>query len=134
LKPRPVADRESAPYWEAARRGKLASQHCASCAAYVFPPRPYCPQCHDNTLRWATLSGNGRIWSYAVMRTAFVTGFTPPYVIARIELDEQAGLFLDTNVVQCPIESVRIGMPVTVTFEDRGDGFTIPQFRPADNP
>jgi hypothetical protein len=36
-----------------------------------------------------------------------------------------------TNVVDCPFDQLRIGMPLTVTFTDIGEGITIPQFRPA---
>ena len=35
-----------------------------------------------------------------------------------------------TNIVDCPTDSLSVGMLVEVTFED-GDGYTLPQFRPA---
>ena len=56
-----------------------------------------------------------------------------PYVIAIVELPEQAGLRLTTNVVGCAPEDVRIGMPMRVVFEHHpdpdGDVF-IPLFAP----
>jgi len=33
-------------------------------------------------------------------------------------------------VIGCPIESVKIGMPVEVVFEDTGGGITLPKFKP----
>ena len=53
-----------------------------------------------------------------------------PYSLAIVELEEQSGLRMLTNIVDCPFEALSIGMPVEVTFEDR-DGQVVPQFRPA---
>jgi uncharacterized protein len=39
-------------------------------------------------------------------------------------------LRLITNIVGCSVDEVRIGMPVEVTFEDRSETVTVPQFRP----
>ena len=52
----------------------------------------------------------------------------PPYVLAQIELAEQPGLFLLTNVIGCEPETVTIGMPVTVTFEQAGEEAWVPVF------
>ena len=35
-----------------------------------------------------------------------------------------------TNVVGCPPDQVKIGMPVEVTFEDVNDEIAIPRFKP----
>jgi uncharacterized OB-fold protein len=53
-----------------------------------------------------------------------------PYAIAIVEIEEQKGLRLMTNIVNCPAEAVRIGMPVRVVFE-RHDDVWIPLFEPA---
>jgi len=53
----------------------------------------------------------------------------PPYVVAIVELDDEPAVRLTTNVVDCPIDEVRIGLPVEVTFERRDDVW-IPLFRP----
>jgi len=52
-----------------------------------------------------------------------------PYAIAIVELDEQPGLRLMTNIANCPAESVRIGMRVRVVFEQRDDVW-LPLFEP----
>ena len=51
-----------------------------------------------------------------------------PYVLAYVELEE--GVQMLTNIVDCPPEEVRIGMPVEVTFEDVGEEVAVPRFRP----
>ena len=43
------------------------------------------------------------------------------------ELDEQPGLRLMTNIVDCPTDHVEIGMPDEVAFVERGEAF-IPVF------
>jgi uncharacterized OB-fold protein len=53
-----------------------------------------------------------------------------PYVIAVVELDEQDGLRLLTNIVGCPVEEVTIDMPVEVDFAPRGPAH-LPVFRRA---
>jgi uncharacterized OB-fold protein len=57
-----------------------------------------------------------------------VPGFTPPYGVAVIELDEQPGLLTVGNVLDCPLEELSIGMPVQVTFEDLSESVTLPQW------
>jgi len=52
-------------------------------------------------------------------------------VVAIVELEEQAGLRLTTNLVGCAPADVAIGMPVRVVFEDAGDGVFLPLFEPA---
>jgi uncharacterized OB-fold protein len=72
------------------------------------------------------------VYSYAVADRAFHIGFADqlPYVVALVELDDQPGLRMLTNLVDVAREDVSVGMAVTVTFEDREDA-TLPQFRPA---
>ena len=36
-----------------------------------------------------------------------------------------------TNVVECDIDEVEIGMPVEVVFHDTGEGSALYRFRPA---
>jgi uncharacterized OB-fold protein len=59
-----------------------------------------------------------------------VPGLDVPYVVAVVELDEQSGLRLLTNIVGCAPDEVAIDMPVDVEFVERGAAF-IPVFRRA---
>ena len=54
-----------------------------------------------------------------------------PYVIASVELPEQTGLRLMTNIVDVPPDDVAIGMPVSVRFERVGETF-VPLFGPVE--
>ena len=52
-----------------------------------------------------------------------------PYVMAYVDLDE--GVKMLTNIVDCPPDQVKIGMPVEVVYEDATPEVTLAKFRPA---
>jgi uncharacterized protein len=51
-------------------------------------------------------------------------------VVAIVELPEQPGLRMLTNVIGCDPEMVHPGMAVEVAFERLGDDVWLPVFRP----
>jgi hypothetical protein len=71
------------------------------------------------------------VHSFSIMHLPGVPGFEPPFAVAVVELEEQAGLITVGNVLDCALEDLRVGMPVVVTFEDLNDAVTLPQWRPA---
>lgn len=79
------------------------------------------------------MSGNGTVFTYTVNHHPFNPAVPPPYVIAIVELVEQADLRLAANIVGCEPDSVTIGMPVAVRFESQqspdGTAF-VPVFEP----
>jgi uncharacterized OB-fold protein len=89
-------------------------------------------RCQATKLAPTVVSGRAWLYSYTVVQRAFHAGFADrlPYVLGLVELDEQAGLRMVTNIVDASPESLWIGMPLEVTFEDRGET-ALPQFRPA---
>ena len=130
-KPAPPPGEISRFYWDAARQHRLVIQRCASCRYYIHWPQLRCPKCESERLAEVEVSGKGTVYSFCIVHHVFHPGFAAnvPYSLALIELAEQPGLRLVTNIVDCANEDVRVGMPVEVTFEDR-DGYTVPQFRP----
>ena len=89
-----------------------------------------CPNCRSRSVRPETTSGRGTVFSFAVNHRAWRPGLAVPYVIALVELDEQTGLRLTTNIVCCEPAAVSIGLPVKVCFVRAGDAF-VPLFEPA---
>jgi uncharacterized OB-fold protein len=75
------------------------------------------------------VSGKGVVYSYTVNRYPWTDRQQEPYIVAEVDLVEQPGLRLVSNLVECPVEDVRIGMNVEVTFE-AADDVWIPLFRP----
>jgi uncharacterized OB-fold protein len=70
------------------------------------------------------------VYSFVVFHRAYHAAFVSelPYVVALVTLDE--GPRMISNIVECPVKSVRCDMPVEVVFEAAQGGVTLPKFRP----
>ncbi len=119
----PQPNPETQPYWDAAASGKLLVKKCLACGKPHHYPRSICPHCFSDRTEWTTASGKGTIYSYSVMRRAEV-----PYVIAYVTLDE--GTTMLTNIVDCDMNTVRIGQQVKVVFKPSEGGPPLPMFTP----
>lgn len=126
----PVPTPETQHYWDGAKAGELRLQRCTDCGHIYFPPRPFCPTCGSRSVEVFTASGRGRLFSYVINHLPS-PGFTPPFAIAVVELEE--GPRLMSNIVGCPQtpEALKVDMPLEVTFERLTDEITLPQFKPA---
>ena len=118
-------------FWTGGAEGRLQFLRCSPCGTWVHPPAPVCPACLSRDVAPAAVSGRATVASFTLNHQPWVPAPDHPYAIAIVEIEEQPGLRLMTNVVHCAPESVRIGMPVRVVFEQRGDVW-IPLFEPAD--
>ncbi|HWN35111.1 MAG TPA: OB-fold domain-containing protein [Pseudonocardia sp.] len=125
----PVPDPLADFFWVSGRDGVLRLLRCAECGYYVHPPSLPCPRCLSRDVRPEPVSGRAVVHSRTVNVQQWTPG-QPPYVIAVVELVEQPGLRLTTNVVGCPPEEVWIDQPVRVAFVAR-DGLHFPVFVPA---
>jgi uncharacterized OB-fold protein len=123
----PITDVNRA-FWTGGTRGELLIQRCQSCGVWVLPPTDRCTAC-GGELRAEPVSGRGTVFTFTVNRHPFNPAVPLPYVIALVELEEQPGLRLVTNIVGCDPDAVVIDMPVRVRFEDRGEVF-VPVFEP----
>lgn len=129
-KPRPLPRGEERTWYEGAAQGQLLIQRCTACGRAIFYPRAVCPQCHAPDPAWIAASGGGTLHSYSVLHRAGTPGWEAdvPYVVALIDLDE--GVRVMGNVLDAVPSTVRIGMRVHVTFQDRGEGLVVPQWTP----
>lgn len=112
-------------YFEAAKAGKLLLKKCADCREVHYFPRGVCPFCFSSKVDWTEAKGTGTIYSYSVTRR----GGPVPYCIAYVTLDE--GVTMMTNIVDCDLDSVRIGQKVKLTFKASANGTAIAMFTPA---
>lgn len=130
-KPIPGADELSRPFWDAAKARRLEVQRCGSCGYYNHPPRPYCDRCLGQNLSFVPVSGGGTVYTFTVMHQRDVAGFEEeaPFINIVVELAEQAQLLMVSNLPITDRAKVKIGAPVELYFEDRGEGVVIPQFR-----
>ena len=129
-KPLPAITEDGAPFWEGCRTGELRAQRCDDCGHLRWPPSILCPRCLSERGRWVRLTGRGTVWSFIVVHRPQHPAFFAdvPYNVVIVELDE--GIRLHSNVVDCPVERLRVGLPVEVVFERIDDEVTLPRFRP----
>jgi len=127
--PVPDVDSVNRLYFEGTAAGELRIRTCKSCGHLFRFAHAWCPECWSQDLDFKVASGRGRIETFTVVHQAPYESFEDriPYVIALVELDE--GVRMMSNVVDCDPGHVRIGLPVTVTYEDRGP-LKVPMFRP----
>jgi uncharacterized OB-fold protein len=126
----PQVDDLNRPFWDGCAAGELRLQRCAGCGRLRYPISTVCPACLSTESAWEAVSGRGTVYSFAVFRHAYGNAWAErvPYDVALGQLEE--GPFLLSNVVGVPVAELRVGLPVTVVFEDE-EGVAIPRFRPA---
>jgi uncharacterized OB-fold protein len=125
----PALTERTRAFWTSGADGVLRITRCVDCGRYQHPSRPVCPACRSRDLRVEVVSGRGTVFAWTVNRYQWRNEMPAPYVLAEVELDEQAGLRLLTNIVGCEPEAVRVGLPVEVCFEAVGEAH-VPLFRP----
>ena len=106
---------ENKPYWDAAKQGKLLVKRCTACGEYHHYPRSLCPHCFSDKTEWTEAKGTGTIYTYSVTRKAGPV----VYAIAYVTQDE--GPTMMTNIVDCDLDTIRIGQKVRVVFKPTGD-------------
>lgn len=128
-RPMPVATDATRPFWEAANEHRLVVQQCTGCGKRQYFPRAFCRHCLSDVLDWKACSGRGSIYTFTVNHRAANAHMADktPYVVAIVSLDE--GVRMMANVVDSPLDSVRIGARVEVRWLDTPGQPTLPQFQ-----
>ncbi|MCH2173503.1 OB-fold domain-containing protein [Myxococcota bacterium] len=128
-RPLPLPDDQTREFWDGCANQELRLQCCEDCETYIHQPAAMCHACNSTRLNWKRVSGNGEVYSWVVVYQA-PASYDVPYVVGWIELVEQPGLRILSNVVGCPPDQVQAGMQVQVEFEALADGVNLPVFRP----
>jgi hypothetical protein len=80
---------------------------------------------------WTEVPGTGTLFTYAVVHQALLPALVDvvPYVVAIVEIDGTGGTRLTSNLVDAPLDSLRAGLAVEVTWEDMSPSLALPRFR-----
>ncbi len=131
-KPIPVKTQDNQPYWDAADRHELMLQKCETCHAYNHPPGPACAKCGSTELSWENQGTTitGKVYSYVVSYRPFLPGFQDdlPTIIVVIQLDHLQEVKIIGNLLECPPEDIKIGMPVKMIWQDITEDRALPQW------
>lgn len=132
-------DERTAEFFAGAERGELVIPKCDRCGALCWYPERRCPHCGSGAFTWTAVSGKGGLYSWAVVRRAFLPAFEElvPFVTGLVALDEDPAVRIVSYVVDCEPESLAADQPVEAVFRplrfptvpDRS--VTVPMFVPA---
>ena len=128
----PTLTEHNRAFWTDGGDGRLSIPWCGQCELWALPASADCPGC-GGALVARPVSGRGTVFTYTVNHQPFLPTVPVPYVIAIVQLDEQADLRIATNIVDCEPDSVHIGLPVQVRFERQDvddDSVFVPVFAP----
>ncbi len=96
---------------------------------YQFYPRPVSVYTGKRNLEWRQASGRGTVYTYTISHRAPAPfKKVPPFIVATIELEE--GVRIISNVINCPLEEIRVGLPVRVVWHRIDEEFAFPLFEP----
>ena len=128
-RPQPILHDWNRFYWTSGETGHLRFQYCSACERLEHPPTPVCRACGSDRLGVREVSGRGVVQSHTTTQSRWHPDDPDPYVVAVVALDEDPRVRLTTNVIGCPPDAVRVGLPVRVTFEQQGEVW-LPLFEP----
>lgn len=117
----PRLDADNRAFWTGGAQGELRLTQCQDCKAFIHPPRPVCRQCLSERVEAVAVAGTGVVDTYTVNYQKWHPAMEVPFVIARVAIDGAPGVYLTTNIVGCPVETVDVGDRVRVKFEQHDD-------------
>ncbi len=111
-------DLRTAEFFAGAARGELVIPKCDQCGAFCWYPERACPGCEGETFTWTAVSGRGRLYSWAVVRRAFLPAFEAmvPFVTGLVALEEDPAVRIVSYIVDCQPESLAADQPVEAVF------------------
>jgi uncharacterized OB-fold protein len=117
-------------FWDGCKARKLMILRCQACGHFVHYPRPVCNKCLSTDLAPEEVSGRASVYGYTVTLQAFHPYYADklPYTLAVVELEEQPGLRLTTNLVDVAEAELTTGLPVKVAWREVAPDLILPMF------
>ena len=128
-----------AAFREAIKTKKLTASKCRKCGALFVPPRPICPECHENDMEVVAIKGQGELVAFTVITAApplmLEEGYNRenPYCSGIVLLDE--GIKVTARILGADVrhpDQIKIGTAMTLEFleaEHNGEKKTYLAFR-----
>ena len=77
MKPLPLPDEASQPFFDAAMKGTLMIMRCLECRTARTPSRSHCDNCLSDRFEWDQASGRGKVHTFGVMHQKYHPAFFP---------------------------------------------------------
>ena len=128
---RPKPTPETQHFWDGTQGRRTAPAALRRLRQRLFPAAPVLPDLRLAQGQRVQGQRQGHAVQLRHQPPPAAPGFTPPYAIAVVELDE--GPRMMSNIVDCPQtpEALELDMTLEVAFEKLDDNITLPLFRPA---
>jgi uncharacterized OB-fold protein len=113
-----LIDRDNIAHYRGLLARKLLLNQCSDCGYWIYPHRPLCPRCLSWDVVPREVSGQGRVFMYTLIHQERDRPgrLHEPTVAAAVELSEQPQLRYLTRIVNCPISSLALDMPVRLVW------------------
>lgn len=96
-------------FFERARDGRLTGIKCGGCGEVAIPPKEFCASCGARAWESITLSGDGTLASFTIIRVAPTRhAADAPYAVGVVRLKEGASLF--GRIVDLPFDELAVGL------------------------
>jgi len=128
---RPLPDMADAGayYWKSGRYKTYTLGWCEECHRWLHPAREYCHTCFS-AARQRAASGKAVLRAYTVNYHKWLSGYSPPYIIAIVSPVEDVSIQVTTNILSIDPDRLFIGMHLEAHFEPQED-LWIPVFKEA---
>jgi len=128
--PLPEADALTAPFWEACAQHRLVVERCVGCGTFTHPPASVCRQCQGREFEWVESRGRGAVFSYTIAHHPVHPAVKDqvPYGVVVVKLDDCGGVLITSNLVDAPLEVLRVGLRVMLVWDDVAEGISLPRF------
>ncbi|WP_120002964.1 Zn-ribbon domain-containing OB-fold protein [Nesterenkonia muleiensis] len=104
-------------FFRAMKEKKLYARKCCSCAAWQWPPRPFCRECQSTEFKWEEVPDHGTVYTYTVMYRAFSEYYTDKLPCGVVVVDvgpvRLPGRFLGHA------EDIECGITVKAEFDEQ---------------
>jgi uncharacterized OB-fold protein len=128
-KPLPLLEGFANDFYAWCKQRELRFQRCSHCGTWRHVPREMCAACGSWQWEWKRSTGHGTVFTWTTIARALHPAFQTDTPYAPVVIDMDEGVRLLSQMVDCPPDQLRIGMPVEVVFEDVTPEITLPKFR-----
>lgn len=118
-----------APFWEGCKNNKLLFPFCNHCGTWQWYPTYKCRTCFSD-LEWKEVSGEGKLYSWTVVRKAYFPDFKDrlPLIVAVVDIVDAPGVRLVSNIINGSSENLKLDMNLQVVFKEINQNIVYPQF------
>jgi uncharacterized protein len=108
-------DRDTGPFFKAAREGRLVYRACLDCGAGIHMPSTFCARCGSHDTEWRAAAGTGTLFSWTTVMHQVHPAYPAPYTIVVVALDDAPNVRMIGSLPGQP--SLRAGQPMVAEFD-----------------